>query len=65
MLSLINDLTNMSTGVFEALDDFGNALGAFPSRRPVLTTVVLTALVCAIGWPATHPHNHPKRGRQR
>jgi hypothetical protein len=43
--------------------DYLDAIGHFMSSRPILGTLLLSVLVCIVGWEATHPPQHPEEER--
>jgi hypothetical protein len=35
-----------------------HVIGDFMTQRPILGTLLLSVLVCIVGWEATHPPRH-------
>lgn len=58
MNSLLNSLSDAVSQVGYAW----NTVATFVSERHGLGVILLTILVCAVGWECTHPHEETRRG---
>lgn len=59
--SLTGGFAEGITGTLAYLGEKADAISDFMSEKPIIGALLLSVLVCIVGWEATHPPKHPEK----